>query len=158
MRIHYSLEALKLENRVNSAEQAPLLKNVSFTHAAPALPTLAAPQRLRRADPDTLHSLNGTSMGTHWRVRVGNPQFLPLQTLRSAIEDVLASVVRHMSHWQADSTLAQFNRARTLPPTLPIGGPPARTPSLRHKRAAAGKACTTTRNAAGGNTAACSWI
>lgn len=111
MRIHYSLEALKLENPVNSAEQAPLLKNVSFAHAAPALPTLAAPQRLRRADPDTLHSLNGTSMGTHWRVRVGNPQFLPLQTLRSAIEDVLASVVRHMSHWQADSTLAQFNRA-----------------------------------------------
>ncbi len=75
------------------------------------MPTLAAPQRLRRADPDTLHSLHGTSMGTHWRVRVGNPQFLPLQTLRSAIEDVLASVVRHMSHWQADSTLAQFNRA-----------------------------------------------
>ena len=111
MRIHYSLEALKLENPVNTAEQAPLLKNVSFAHAAPALPTLAAPQRLRRADPDTLHSLNGTSMGTHWRVRVGNPQFLPLQTLRSAIEDVLASVVRHMSHWQADSTLAQFNRA-----------------------------------------------
>lgn len=111
MRIHYSLEALKLENPVNSAEQAPLLKNVSFTHAAPALPTLAAPQRLRRADPDTLHSLNGTSMGTHWRVRVGNPQFLPLQTLRSAIEDVLASVVRHMSHWAADSSLAQFNRA-----------------------------------------------
>jgi thiamine biosynthesis lipoprotein len=111
VRIHYSLEALKLENPVNSAEQAPLLKNVSFAHAAPALPTLAAPQRLRRADPDTLHSLHGTSMGTHWRVRVGNPQFLPLQTLRSAIEDVLASVVRHMSHWQADSTLAQFNRA-----------------------------------------------
>ena len=111
MRIHYSLEALKLENPANPAEQAPLLKNVSFAHAAPALPTLTAPQRLRRADPDTLHSLNGTSMGTHWRVRVGNPQFLPLQTLRSAIEDVLASVVRHMSHWQADSTLAQFNRA-----------------------------------------------
>lgn len=111
MRIHYSLEALKLKNLANPAEQAPLLKNVSFAHAAPALPTLAAPQRLRRADPDTLHSLNGTSMGTHWRVRVGNPQFLPLQTLRSAIEDVLASVVRHMSHWQADSTLAQFNRA-----------------------------------------------
>ena len=111
MRIHYSLEALKLENPVNSAEQAPLLKNVSFAHAAPALPTLAAPQRLRRADPDTLHSLHGTSMGTHWRVRVSNPQFLPLQTLRSAIEDALASVVRHMSHWQADSTLAQFNRA-----------------------------------------------
>ena len=111
MRIHYSLESLKLKNHANQAEQAPLLKNVSFAHAAPALPTLAAPQRLRRADPDTLHSLHGTSMGTHWRVRVGNPQFLPLQTLRSAIEDVLASVVRHMSHWQADSTLAQFNRA-----------------------------------------------
>lgn len=111
MRIHYSLESLKLKNPANPAEQAPLLKNVSFAHAAPALPTLAAPQRLRRADPDTLHSLNGTSMGTHWRVRVGNPQFLPLQTLRSAIEDVLASVVRHMSHWAADSTLAQFNRA-----------------------------------------------
>lgn len=113
MRIHYSLETLKLENTANTAEQAPLLKKVSFAHAAPALPTLAATQRLRRADPDTLHSLNGTSMGTHWRVRVGNPQFLPLQTLRSAIEDVLASVVRHMSHWAADSTLAQFNRAPT---------------------------------------------
>lgn len=111
MRIHYSLESLKLKKHTNQAEQAPLLKNVSFAHAAPASPTLAAPQRLRRADPDTLHSLHGTSMGTHWRVRVGNPQFLPLQTLRSAIEDVLASVVRHMSHWQADSTLAQFNRA-----------------------------------------------
>ena len=111
MRLPYSLGALRLTSPESSAEPAPLLKNVSFAHAAPALPTLAAPQRLRRADPDTLHSLNGTSMGTHWRVRVGNPQFLPLQTLRSAIEDVLASVVRHMSHWQADSTLAQFNRA-----------------------------------------------
>lgn len=108
MRIHYSLDSLKLENPANTAEQAPLLKNVSFAHAAPAFP---APQRLRRADPDTLHSLNGTSMGTHWRVRVGNPQFLPLEAIRSAVEEVLADVVRHMSHWAADSTLTHFNRA-----------------------------------------------
>ena len=201
MRIHYSLEALKLENLANPAEQAPLLKNVSFAHAAPALPTLAAPQRLRRADPDTLHSLHGTSMGTHWRVRVGTPQCLPLQTLRSAIEDVLASVVRHMSHWAADSTLAQFNRApantwHALPadlstvlhaglhwaqasggafdPTLgalvaawgfgphaPLDAADWRPPTpatLAQAQACSGWQGTTTRNAAGGNTAACSWI
>jgi len=68
-------------------------------------------QRLRSSDPATLHSLAGTSMGTHWRVRVGNPQFLPLEEIRSAIQEVLDGVVRHMSHWQADSTLSHFNRA-----------------------------------------------
>ncbi len=167
------------------------------------MPTLAAPQRLRRADPDTLHSLHGTSMGTHWRVRVGRSAVFAAADPAQRHQDVLASVVRHMSHWQADSTLAQFNRAPAdtwhalpadlstvlhaglhwaqasggafdprrggaggrlglwparSPHTLPIGGPPARTPSLRHKRAAAGNASLTTRNAAGDNTAACSWI
>ena len=40
MRIHYSLEALKLKNLANQAEQAPLLKNVSFAHASSNLPGL----------------------------------------------------------------------------------------------------------------------
>lgn len=108
MRIHYSLESLKLENPANKAGQAPLLKNASFAHAPPSF---AATERLRRCDPATLHSLSGTSMGTHWRVRVGNPQFLPLDAIRHAVEAVLDDVVRHMSHWEADSTLSCFNRA-----------------------------------------------
>lgn len=108
MRIHYFLNTFKLENTAQSAEQAPVLKkNISFAHATPSF----AAQRVRAADPASLHTLAGTSMGTHWRVRVDNPQYLPLEAIRSAIEEALDDVVHHMSHWAADSTLTRFNRA-----------------------------------------------
>ena len=68
-------------------------------------------QRLRAADPTTLQQLSGTSMGTYWQLRVDNPQFVPLQQIRSAIEDALHTVVRHMSHWESDSALSRFNHA-----------------------------------------------
>lgn len=71
----------------------------------------ASAQHLRAADPATLQQLAGTSMGTHWQVRVDNPEFVPLEHIRSAIEAELEQVVRHMSHWERDSALSRFNHA-----------------------------------------------
>lgn len=50
-------------------------------------------------------------MGTTWSLRFDNPQMLPLQTVRAAVEGSLARVVAQMSHWQADSDLSRYGRA-----------------------------------------------
>jgi len=60
-------------------------------------------------------------MGTTWRVRLANPQFLPLELVRARIEAALAQVVQQMSNWQADSDISRFNQAPagawvTIPP------------------------------------------
>ncbi|GKS75891.1 FAD:protein FMN transferase [Acidovorax sp. SUPP950] len=65
----------------------------------------------RRADPAALHTLSGESMGTTWRVRLGNPRFAPLEPVRAAIDAALGRVVQQMSHWKPDSDLSRFNRA-----------------------------------------------
>lgn len=67
--------------------------------------------RLRVAEPDRLQRLAGTTMGTHWRVALDNPDYQPLPAIRQTIEAVLAQVIADMSHWEPDSALSRFNRA-----------------------------------------------
>nr|WP_325342185.1 FAD:protein FMN transferase [Xylophilus sp.] len=79
----------------------------SFAHS-PAAPGDTLP---RRADPATLHTLAGRTMGTTWSVRLTNPGFAPLAPARTAIEAALAEVVAQMSHWEPASDLSRFNHA-----------------------------------------------
>jgi len=50
-------------------------------------------------------------MGTTWTVHLANPQFVPLEPIRAAIETALGLVVRQMSNWQDDSNISCFNQA-----------------------------------------------
>ena len=111
MRIHYSLGHLKPKNTAESADAAPALKAKGWNFAQRTSYVFASAQRLRAADAADLQQLTGTSMGTHWQVRVRNPAFVPLEHIRSAIEAELEQVVRHMSHWEGDSALSRFNHA-----------------------------------------------
>ena len=84
------------------------LPAAGYAAAYPAYAPGAVP---RRPDPHTLHTLAGRSMGTAWRVRLGNPGMRPLDEARQVVEECLARVVRQMSHWEPDSDLARFGRA-----------------------------------------------
>ncbi|MEJ8853816.1 FAD:protein FMN transferase [Variovorax robiniae] len=66
----------------------------------------------RPADPATLQELAGRSMGTTWSLRFDNPRMLPLDSVRAEAEAALARVVDQMSHWEEDSDLSLFGRAR----------------------------------------------
>ncbi|MDM0013786.1 FAD:protein FMN transferase [Variovorax sp. J22P168] len=65
----------------------------------------------RRADPASLQDLAGRSMGTTWSLRLHNPAMLPLDAVRTAVQDALDRVVAQMSTWEADSDISRFNRA-----------------------------------------------
>lgn len=71
----------------------------------------AAPAPPRRADPATLQTLSGATMGTTWSVRLANPGFAPLAPVQAAVEAALARVVAQMSTWEPDSEISRFNRA-----------------------------------------------
>jgi len=76
---------------------------------------------MRHADPASLHTLHGQTMGTTWTVRLANPQFLPLEPLQTKLEAMLELVVRQMSNWQPDSDISRWNAApagtwQTFPP------------------------------------------
>jgi FAD:protein FMN transferase len=51
-------------------------------------------------------------MGTTWSVRFDNPRMLALDLVRTAIESALARVITQMSHWEEDSDLSRYGRAR----------------------------------------------
>jgi thiamine biosynthesis lipoprotein len=66
-------------------------------------------------------TLDGTSMGTSWQVRLAASYGFDPAPLHHAIKARLARIVAEMSHWEPDSLLSRFNRARaghwaTLPP------------------------------------------
>jgi len=50
-------------------------------------------------------------MGTTWSVRLVAPPGLSVEAARSAVEDELARIVAHFSHWDPRSELARFNAA-----------------------------------------------
>ena len=60
-------------------------------------------------------------MGTVWRIRLAAPAAFDPAPLRAAVEKRLGGLVAEMSHWERDSLLSRFNRARpgswtALPP------------------------------------------
>ncbi|MDM0023097.1 FAD:protein FMN transferase [Variovorax sp. J31P216] len=67
--------------------------------------------RPRRADPPTLQSVAGRSMGTSWSLRFDNPRMLALDDVRAGVQAALDRVVAQMSTWEPDSDISRFNRA-----------------------------------------------
>ncbi|MEH6437909.1 FAD:protein FMN transferase [Massilia sp. DD77] len=53
----------------------------------------------------------GTSMGTDWSVRLMLPEGVDGAALAHALQGELDEIVAQMSHWEADSLLARYNRA-----------------------------------------------
>ncbi|WP_019834413.1 FAD:protein FMN transferase [Sphingomonas sp. PR090111-T3T-6A] len=56
-------------------------------------------------------ALAGETMGTTWSVRFARPPHVDPQALRASIVARLGGLVGEMSHWEAGSLLAWFNRA-----------------------------------------------
>lgn len=83
---------------------------ISFAPAwrAPGYANSATP---RRADPATLQRLAGATMGTTWSLVFDNPALLPLDAVRSAVDQALNRVIDQMSTWQPDSDISRFNHA-----------------------------------------------
>jgi thiamine biosynthesis lipoprotein len=59
----------------------------------------------------TVHALQGQTMGTTWSARVVAPAELRLAPIEAAIKRMLAEVIAQMSPWEPDSDLSRFNRA-----------------------------------------------
>jgi thiamine biosynthesis lipoprotein len=51
-------------------------------------------------------------MGTSWSVRLAADAGTDLASLQRGLQQQLDDVVAQMSHWQADSDLGRYNRAR----------------------------------------------
>lgn len=75
-------------------------------------PVIAADQFAERDASLPIVALDGTTMGTTWRVLLVRPRHVDPATLRSAIVARLDRFVGELSHWDPTSTLSQFNRAR----------------------------------------------
>lgn len=70
----------------------------------------------------------GRSMGTSWSVRLvaapeGSPDHLAIDHLQHGLQQQLDAIVAEMSHWETDSDLGRFNRAKAgswlaLPPAF----------------------------------------
>ena len=68
-----------------------------------------------------MQALNGTALGTVWRVRFAAHEGIDRDPIRAVIEHRLARIVAEMSQWEPASLLSTFNRAAagtwfTLPP------------------------------------------
>ncbi len=84
-----------------------------------AAPRIAVPSFIDAAALETLDAgaptvrLDGTTMGTTWRVCAVVPHRLRIESdeLERWITARLAAIVRQMSHWDADSLLSLFNHS-----------------------------------------------
>lgn len=65
----------------------------------------------RAADPPSLQSLAGRTMGTTWALRFDNPSLLPLEFVRSQVETALDRVVSQMSTWEPGSEISRYNQS-----------------------------------------------
>src|SRR5437868_11143726 len=67
--------------------------------------------RPRRADPASLQTLAGRTMGTTWSLRFDNPRMVALDAVRAGAQGALDRVVAQMSTWEPDSDISRFNRS-----------------------------------------------
>jgi len=87
-----------------------------------ALPAYIDPSAFADCTPHgAIGGLAGETMGTSWSVRFAARPGIDGARLKARIERRLADIVAQMSHWEPDSLLSRFNRARAgewalLPP------------------------------------------
>lgn len=86
------------------------LRRLGALAALPAAVTLG-PWLAGCSTPPTVHTLQGSTMGTGWTARLGDPLPAPLPVLRGEIEALLEAVNAEMSTWRDDSVITRFNRA-----------------------------------------------
>lgn len=65
----------------------------------------------RHADPSSLQTLAGRTMGTTWSLKFDNPDMLPHDAVRSAVDAALDRVIAQMSTWAPTSDICRYNRA-----------------------------------------------
>ena len=63
----------------------------------------------RRADPASLQTLAGRTMGTTWSLVFDNPAMLPREAVNAAVNLALDRVIAQMSTWEPASDIARFN-------------------------------------------------
>lgn len=68
-------------------------------------------QALGRQQDSRLHRLTGTTMGTTWSLRIGNPEFHALEPVQVMVQNVLDEVIAQMSNWEPQSAISRFNAA-----------------------------------------------
>jgi thiamine biosynthesis lipoprotein len=69
------------------------------------------PASLQHQQDGRIHRLSGQTMGTHWSLRLANPDYLPTEPVQALLEQVFADVIAQMSNWEADSLITRFNRS-----------------------------------------------
>jgi hypothetical protein len=70
------------------------------------------PASLQHQQDGRIHRLSGQTMGTHWSLRLANPDYLPTEPVQALLEQVFEDVIAQMSNWEADSLITRFNRSR----------------------------------------------
>ncbi|WP_242609865.1 FAD:protein FMN transferase [Comamonas thiooxydans] len=69
------------------------------------------PASLQHQQDGRIHRLSGQTMGTHWSLRLLNPDYLPTEPVQALLEQVFEDVIAQMSNWEADSLITRFNRS-----------------------------------------------
>lgn len=59
-----------------------------------------------------IHQLSGQTMGTHWSLRLVNPDYLPMAPVQAMLQQVFDEVIAQMSNWEADSLITRFNQSK----------------------------------------------
>jgi thiamine biosynthesis lipoprotein len=70
------------------------------------------PASLQHQQDGRIHRLSGQTMGTHWSLRLVNPDYLPMAPVQALLQQVFEDVVAQMSNWETDSLITRFNRSR----------------------------------------------
>ena len=70
------------------------------------------PANLQHQQDGRIHSLSGQTMGTHWSLRLANPDYQPMEPVQALLQQVFDAVIAQMSNWEADSVISRFNRSK----------------------------------------------
>ena len=69
------------------------------------------PASLQHQQDGRIHRLSGQTMGTHWSLRLANPDYLPMAPVQALLQQVFDDVIAQMSNWEADSVISRFNQS-----------------------------------------------
>lgn len=70
------------------------------------------PARLQHQQDGRIHRLSGQTMGTHWSLRLTNPDYRPVEPVQALLQQVFDEVIAQMSNWEADSVISRFNQSK----------------------------------------------
>ncbi|MEB5964432.1 MULTISPECIES: FAD:protein FMN transferase [Comamonas] len=99
-----------------SLRQLPSPEGRSQTHERTPAPDFGVqrwrPASLQHQQDGRIHRLSGQTMGTHWSLRLVNPDYRPMEPVQALLQQVFEDVIAQMSNWETDSLITRFNRSR----------------------------------------------